>query len=115
MNYKQRDIVNAFYEYSDLSSGKRRPVMILSHSKYNSSQSDVLVCLITSSSSKFFNCVLIKRNDLETGTLPTDSAVRYDKITSLDKDLLGYYFGKLNMAKSQDVARNLKTFVDIIE
>jgi mRNA-degrading endonuclease toxin of MazEF toxin-antitoxin module len=115
MNYKQRDIINGFFWFSDFSGGKRRPLMILSPSNYNSSQSDITVCLITSSTSKFFNCVLINNSDLETGTLPKDSAVRYDKITSIDKSFLSHYFGKLNMKKSKDVARNLQSFIDIIE
>ena len=46
--YKQREIVLVPFPYSDLSSTKRRPVLIVSNDDYNQMFQDVVVCVITS-------------------------------------------------------------------
>ena len=48
MMYKQGEIVLIPVPFSDLSSTKRRPVMILSNSEYNKLTDDIIVAAITS-------------------------------------------------------------------
>ena len=47
MMYKQGEIVLIPVPFSDLSSTKRRPVMILSNSEYNKLTDDIIVAAIT--------------------------------------------------------------------
>ena len=46
--YKQREIVLLPFPYSDLSSTKKRPALIVSNNNYNERFNDVVVCVITS-------------------------------------------------------------------
>jgi mRNA-degrading endonuclease toxin of MazEF toxin-antitoxin module len=46
--YKQREIILVPFPYSDLSSSKRRPVLVVSNDDYNQHFQDVVVCVITS-------------------------------------------------------------------
>jgi mRNA interferase MazF len=48
MMYRQGDILLIPFPFSDLSSTKQRPVLVLSNSEYNWSQQDIVVAAITS-------------------------------------------------------------------
>jgi mRNA interferase MazF len=48
VRYHQREIVLVPFPYSDLSSTKKRPVLIVSQEAYNQHFEDVIVCVITS-------------------------------------------------------------------
>ena len=50
--YKQREIVLVPFPFSDLSSAKKRPVLIISNNDYNQRFDDVVVCVITSTLQK---------------------------------------------------------------
>lgn len=88
MKYKQREIVLLPFPYSDLSSMKRRPVLILSNDKYNNSNDDIIVAAITS---KIFNdefSIELDSNDLEYGMMPEKSLVKVGKLFSQAKAVL---------------------------
>ncbi len=48
ITYNQREIVLVPFPYSDLTTTKRRPVLIISNNDYNHNFQDVLVYVITS-------------------------------------------------------------------
>ena len=84
--YKQRQIVLVPFPYSDLSTTKRRPVLIVSNDLYNSSFNDVLVCVITSNLHKDEFSVGLSNDDLEIGILPENSIVKSHKLFTIHKD-----------------------------
>ncbi len=45
--FEQRQIFNAFVDFSDGSGKKERPVVIISHNKYNKINQDLICCPIT--------------------------------------------------------------------
>ena len=47
MNCEQADIVLVPFPYTDLSSSKQRPALVLSNTKFNESSDDAICCLIT--------------------------------------------------------------------
>ena len=65
--YKQRDIVLIPIPFTDLSSKKRRPVVILSNDEYNMNQEDIVVAAITSNISDDEYSVRITQDDVEGG------------------------------------------------
>ena len=115
MNIKQRDIFLIAFSVAGYPEEKKRPVMVLSNSKHNSSQKDILTCAMTTSSSRFFNCIMITNQDLEKGHLKKDSAIRYDQVYTMDKNLIIHYIGKLHLKKSQEVVDNLESLIEIVE
>ena len=87
--YKQRDIVLIPIPFTDLSSNKKRPVVVISNDDYNLSSNDIIVIAITSNI-EFSNdyCIPIDNSNLENGILPKKSIVRCDKIYTLSKDII---------------------------
>ncbi|MDP4147022.1 MAG: type II toxin-antitoxin system PemK/MazF family toxin [Bacillota bacterium] len=83
--YKQGDILLIPIPFSDLTSSKKRPVLVLSNSKYNKVTEDILVVAITSNLEEKEYAVIITNEDMEEGALKVDSCVRTDKIYTLSK------------------------------
>lgn len=103
MVYKQREIVLVPFPYSDLSSTKRRPVLIVSNDDYNQNFQDVVVCVITSNLHTDTYSVALGNEDLEIGVLPESSIVKTHKLFTIHQDKIikkfsvvkGEYFGKV--------------------
>ncbi len=96
MRPRQRDIWLVPIPYSDLSSSKRRPVLVLSNDRYHRAQSDCLVMAITSNVDRRVEYgLLLKSNALEEGLLPRVSQIRADKIYSVHQKILIARFGRL--------------------
>ncbi len=81
----QREIVLVPIPFTDLSSKKRRPVLILSRDSYNNNSDDFLAAAITSNLIERPYSVLLDSVQLESGTLPLTSMVRPDKLYALNK------------------------------
>ncbi|MBW7474800.1 type II toxin-antitoxin system PemK/MazF family toxin [Paenibacillus oenotherae] len=94
--YEQGDILLIPFPFSDLSSTKQRPVLVLSNSAYNGSQQDILVAGITSNLSDRTYLIHLTTNDLEQGQLKVDSGIRADKIYTLSKQIVVKKFGRVN-------------------
>lgn len=97
MIYKQRDIVLIPVPFTDLSSKKRRPVIIVSNDDYNQNNSDVVGVALTSNINfKNKYCIEIDSNNLETGKLPQTSQIRCDKIYTLSTTIIVKKFDRIN-------------------
>jgi len=94
--FKQGDIVLVPIPFTNLSSNKRRPVLILSNNDYNKSTNDILVVAITSNLSDMRFGIMIKTDDLSEGELKVDLQIRADKIYTLSQDIVIKRFGALN-------------------
>lgn len=46
--YKQGDILLIPFPYSDMTTAKQRPILVLSNSEYNESHQDIVVAALTS-------------------------------------------------------------------
>ena len=94
--YKQGDILLIPVPFTDLTSTKKRPVLVLSNDKYNDKTNDILVAAITSNISEKDYAVMISKTDLDIGELKVDSCIRVDKIYSLSQAIVINIFGKAN-------------------
>lgn len=83
--YKQREIVLVPFPYSDLSSSKRRPVLIVSNNVFNNEFPDVLVCVITSNLFLDSYSIKLENADLEIGILPESSVIKTHKLFTIEK------------------------------
>jgi len=84
--YKRGEIVLIPVPFSDLSSVKRRPFLVISNISHNSTNSDMIVVAITSNLQQ--NGIFIETKDLLEGELPKKSLVRYDKIYTLEQRIV---------------------------
>ncbi len=97
--YNQREIVLVPFPYSNLSSSKRRPVLIISNNNYNKNYSDILVAVITSNLFKDDYSVELKNNDLEVGMLPESSIIKCHKLFTIDQSQVLKRFSIVNENK----------------
>lgn len=101
--YKQREIVLVPFPYSDLSSSKRRPVLIVSNNNYNRNFSDILVTVITSNLFKDDYSVELFDQDLEMGLLPEKSVIKCHKLFTIDQSLILKRFSIIKEKKLDEV------------
>jgi mRNA interferase MazF len=101
--YKQREIVLVPFPYSDLSSSKRRPVLIISNNDYNKKFPDILVAVITSNLHKDNYSVELFNNDLEMGLLPEPSIIKCHKLFTIDQSKILKKFSIVKEKKFDEV------------
>ncbi len=89
--------------FTDLSSTKRRPVLVLSSGAHNQSSPDVMVAAITSNFASTAAGLIIDTPDMEIGALPHRSLVRADKIYTLSQALIVKTYGRLSQRALDDV------------
>ena len=88
MIYKQGDIIIMPVPYTDLTSFKRRPVLVVSHDGYNQKQKDLIVMGVTSNTTDRDYIVKFDTADLKSGTILKKSCIRADKIFALDRSVV---------------------------
>ncbi len=96
--------------FTDLSSHKRRPVIVISNDEYNKQSSDVVVVAMTSTTIRNQYSFSIHSDDLIAGSLNRSGTVRVDKLYTLDQRLIIKVFGRVNHAvldKIQEMLRAL--------
>jgi len=104
---RQGDIFLTPFPFSDLSSTKKRPVLILSNSKYNGLTEDVIVAAITSKDMDREYSVCLSSNDLSEGQLLVDSYIRADKLFTISQGLLIKKFRAIKPYKMDEVREKL--------
>ncbi|HQT44843.1 MAG TPA: type II toxin-antitoxin system PemK/MazF family toxin, partial [Candidatus Micrarchaeota archaeon] len=77
-----KDIILVPFPFSDLTSQKRRPALIISSDLHNSKSQDVIACGITSFNSGAANTIQIDKSEWLDG-LYSESYVRVDKVVTL--------------------------------
>lgn len=108
---KQRTICLVPIPFTDLTSSKRRPVLIISNNNYNHNHEDIVVMAITSSLREKVFSVIINQADMKTGILKKESSVRIDKIYTLSKKLVIKAFGRLSENKYDEIINRLHELV----
>ncbi len=108
--YRQGEILLIPIPFSDLSSSKKRPVLVLSNDQYNSKTDDIIVAAITSNISSKDYTISISSSNLIEGNLKMDSIIRVDKIYTLSQRIVTKKFGKIN----EDIMDKVKSKVNDI-
>ncbi len=101
--YNQREIILVPFPYSDLSSLKRRPVLVISNNNYNKNYPDILVTVITSNLYKDDYSVELQNNDLEVGVLPEQSIIKCHKLFTIDQSQVLKRFSIVSEKKFDEV------------
>ena len=110
--YKQREIILVPFPYSDLSSSKRRPVLIVFNDDYNQNFQDVVVCVITSNLHKDAYSVELENEDLEIGVLPESSVVKAHKLFTIHQSKIIRKFSVVKDEYFDEVASKIKHLIE---
>ena len=109
--YKQREILLVPFPFSDLSSSKRRPVLVVSNDDYNQKFLDILVYVITSNLFGDEYSVPLSERDLEMGLLPEPSLIKCHKLFTTQQSLILRRFSIIHPQKFQEVIQILEKLI----
>jgi mRNA interferase MazF len=104
---EQGEIVLIPVPFTDLTSQKRRPVIVISNNTYNSSSADIVVVAMTSQSARSRYAFQIGSADLVEGKLNRPGTVRVDKVYTLSKAIIVKRFGKVSPQVFDRIRRTL--------
>jgi len=92
----QGDIVLIPIPFTDLSSRKRRPVVVVSNDEYNRTFDDIVVVAMTSNPRLGPHSIRITTDDLVRGKLNRPGTIRVDKIYTLSQSIVVTTFGRVS-------------------
>ncbi len=107
--YEAGDIVLLPFPFSDLSSAKRRPVLILTEPD---TQGDFIACPVTSRPG-WITARPLSPDDLTESSLPLASWVRTDKVVTLHTGLVARRFGHVTAPYRTLIAADVCRFLDV--
>lgn len=108
--FNQGDILIVPFPFTDLSTVKQRPVLVISNDSYNQKTKDIIVCGITSNLKDADHSVLISNKDLSEGNIPKKSRIKVAKIFTLEKSIIKKRVAKVRegvLVKVKEEVRNL--------
>ncbi len=107
----QGDIVLIPIPFTNLSSQKRRPVIIISNTAYNRKTEDIVVVAMTSNPTEVNYSFTITSSDLEQGQLNRPAKVRVDKIYTLSQSTVVKTFGRVQSKVLEHIRRMLRELI----
>ena len=107
--YNNGEIVLIPVPFSDLSASKKRPVLVLSNTNYNTTKPDMIVVAITSNLIQ--QGIPISSSDMVTGQLPKPSVIRSDKVYTLDQSIVIKSIGHLSNKIVTSVRNDLVKYI----
>ncbi len=93
---EQRDIILVPFPFSDQSSRKVRPGIVISNNEFNKNSEDVLIVGVTSNLSKGIYTLSLTSEDLDEGKLFTKCCIKSENLLKIDKDLIVKKIGVIN-------------------
>lgn len=98
------DIIVISFPFSDLSSARKRPALVLSTLEGE----DIILCEITSKIKKDNYFVSLENKDLDSGELKIKSIIRPNRLLTIHKNKINYKFGKIREQKLKEVMEKVK-------
>ena len=89
------DVVVIPFPFSDLSSSKRRPALVLASLKGN----DIILCQITSKEVNDDYAITLLTHEFIEGNLNQDSNIRPNRLFTADESIIVYKAGTININK----------------
>ncbi|HPD81893.1 MAG TPA: type II toxin-antitoxin system PemK/MazF family toxin [Candidatus Pacearchaeota archaeon] len=105
--FNQGDILIVPFPFSDLTSIRQRPVLVLSKKEYNEKCEDIITCGITSNIKESSYSVLIENLNLSEGKIPIKSRIKVDKLFTLNKSIVIKKLAKVNNLTFEGVKKEL--------
>ena len=103
---KPGDIILIKFPFTDLSQTKLRPALVIANPDL---KQDIILCAISSQFNKF--TIPLSETDLSTGNLPIKSYICYQKIITINKNLVIKEVASLNKTKFDQVKDTLIKFL----
>lgn len=102
------DVVIVPFPFSDLSSSKRRPALVIA----NLPGEDIILCQVTSKLLKDEFAIALFDGDFISGSLKQDSNIRPNRIFTASKSIIRYKAGSVNSGKLSEVRNKIVSLLD---
>lgn len=99
------------FPFSDLTSVRQRPVLVLSKKEYNEKCKDIITCGITSNLKDTICSVLIDDSNLIEGKLPAKSRIKFDKLFTLDRSIVIKKVARLDKVSFEKVRMGIFSLI----
>ena len=107
---KRGDIVLVPVPFTDLTSSKRRPALVISPDSFNAQQQDLVLAAITSHVPDTTEALILTSRDFSSGTLPKTSLVKPNKLFTIHSTLVVKKVAVLKGEKVEQVLETLRLF-----
>lgn len=106
-NYEPGQVILVPFPFTDLSTAKSRPALIISSRVFNQSHSDLIVVAITSQKPYDLQSdeYLIPSVEQQIAGLPKTSKIKSGKIVALDQRLVRKTLGRISFPALRDVIK----------
>ena len=109
-SFRQGDIVLVSFPFTDLTSSKRRPALVISPDSFNELRGDLVLAAITSQLTDDPDTVVLREADYVDGQLPKPSIVKTTKIFTIHASLVIKKVCGLNPKKTEEVLSAVRHF-----
>jgi mRNA-degrading endonuclease toxin of MazEF toxin-antitoxin module len=110
-SYRQGDIVLVSFPFTDLSSTKRRPAVVVSPDSFNARKQDLTLVAITSQIGDDPHIVLLEDSDFRDGRLPRRSVVKLTKLFTIHSSLIVKRICTVKREKMDEVLKGIRDFL----
>ena len=108
-HYRRGDIVLVSFPFTDLSSSKRRPALVVSPDSFNQTMQDLVLAAVTTQSAED-GTFSIDQKDCIDGTLPKISVVKPAKLFTIHSTLVFKKICALRPEKLEAVLAGIRQF-----
>jgi mRNA interferase MazF len=96
LKLEQGDIVLVPVPFTDLSSTRKRPLIVISNDGYHKTAQDIIIVAMTSNPAQTTYSFVLTSNDLSSGSLNRPGTVRADRVYTLARKIAVRVFGRVN-------------------
>ncbi len=97
------DVVVVPFPFSDLSSTKRRPALVVASLLGD----DFILCQITSKARQDQYAIPLKKSEFKNGGLPVQSCIRPNRLFTADRSIINTKVGMLSITKIKEVENHI--------
>lgn len=114
-SFQRGDVVLVRFPFTDLTTEKVRPAVVVSSSEFNKYSKDLVLIKITSQNSNFENDdeLILTEEDIRLSCLQKACKVQVSKIFTLKKDLIIKQCGKLSNGSLNTISRKLAKILQL--
>lgn len=109
------DLVLVPFPFTDLSSNKARPAVVLSSDAFHGSGHGVILAAVTSNIQNASFSVLFRAADLVDGRLPKTRRVKVGKLVTIDRSVIRRRIGRLRRPVLDQVYREMRALFPDLE
>jgi mRNA interferase MazF len=106
--YRRGDIVLVSFPFTDLTSTKRRPALVVSPDSFNELNEDLILAAVTSQVTTSPHSVPVAPSDCQDGSLPKESFVKLTKVFTISSALILKSICRLRAEKLSEVLAKLR-------